>query len=80
MTAAPSLPTLLLRNPANRQNSVNHKPATPGVDPGRPATPRRGSRGLVVFCLTLLAALASAGIWLEAPPVTQNAVVLADAP
>ena len=82
MTAAPSMNSLLPRDPASRDvpASASHKPG-PGIPaPNRPARGRRGPRGLLVVCLTLLAALASAGFWLDAPPATQDAVRYVDAP
>ncbi len=80
MTAAPSIHSLLPRDPANRDGSASHKPAPGILVSNRPARGRRGPRGLLVVCLTLLAALASAGFWLDAPPATQDAVRYVDGP
>ena len=82
MTAAPSMNSLLPRGPARRDNNASgsDKPPPGTSAPTRPARARRGPRGIQVVCLTLLAALASAGLWLDLPPATQDELHYVGAP
>lgn len=74
MTAAPSLtPHASAKLPAASASLGLRIPAPPEL-----TNTARNRRALLVVCLTVLAALLSASLWLDVPPATQGSVRLVD--
>lgn len=76
MTATPSLNPMDPHASTGRASGKRLYRPPPALRPAspKPARTGRSKRGMLVVCLTVLAALASAGLWLETPPPVQDVV------